>query len=73
MKDKLEKGDTVIVSTVLSGEREYVVKEVIGKKAITDFRTFNTKIYPGGCVYQIGKGALTTTNGYWLKDSQKDL
>jgi len=73
MKNNLEKDDVIIVSTVLSGEREYVVKEIIGNKAITDFRTFNKKIYHNGIVYEMGRNALKTTNGYWLKVSQKDL
>lgn len=68
MKNKLEEGDTIIVSTVLGGLREYSVKKIDGNKAITDFRTFNTKIYTDGSVYEFGSRA--TTNGYWLKNER---
>ncbi len=67
MKNRLEEGDIIIVSTVLSGEKEYPVISIEGNKAITKFRKFNTKIYPGGHIYEFGKQAHQTTNGYWLK------
>ncbi|OFW47576.1 MAG: hypothetical protein A2163_00710 [Actinobacteria bacterium RBG_13_35_12] len=63
---KLKAGDTIIASTVLSGEKEYHVKEIVGNKAITDFRIFNTKIYLGFQIYEFGK--RSTTNAYWLKE-----
>ena len=63
---KLQIGDTVVVSTVLGGLKEYPVKEVEGNKAYTDFRTFNRNVYAGGQVYECGRN--NTTNGYWLKN-----
>ena len=67
MKKKLEVGDIVVVSTVLSGEKEYPVIRVDGNKAITKFREFNSKIWPGGNIYEFGKRSDQTTNSYWLK------
>lgn len=64
----LKEGDIVIVSNALSGLREYPVKKIIGNKAITDFRTFNRKIYPGGYIYEYGKRAYSTDNSYWVKN-----
>ena len=63
---ELKKGDVIIVSTVLSGLREYPVKKIDGNKAITDFRIFDKKIYHGS-VYEFEKGPYQTTNGYWIK------
>jgi hypothetical protein len=68
--ESLKEGDIVIVSTVIGGLREYPVKEIIGNKAITDFRIFNKKIYPGGSIYEYGKHPYSTTNGYWIKKPQ---
>ena len=65
--DRLNPGDIVIVSTVLGGEREYPVSRVEGNKAFTRFRVFNRNIYPGGNIYEYGKSANSTTNGYWIK------
>jgi hypothetical protein len=69
--DKGEKnlnvGDTVIVYTILGGEREYPVLEIWGNKAITKFRTFNRIIYLGKYVYEYGKNKYSTTNSYWIK------
>lgn len=67
MKDKLEVGDIVVVSCVLFGEREYPVTKIEGNKAFTAFRVFNTRIYPPNMIYEYGKRADSTTNGYWLK------
>lgn len=67
MKQSLEIGDIVIVSNALFGEREYIVKGVDGNKAMTDFRIFNTKIYPGGNIYEFGKRDRPWSNGYWIK------
>ena len=64
---RLEAGDIVIVSTVLTGESEYPVIRVMGNKAFTKFRSFNSKIYPGGNIYEYGKRPDQTTNGYWIK------
>ncbi|MFW9872335.1 MAG: hypothetical protein ACFFG0_04470 [Candidatus Thorarchaeota archaeon] len=66
---KLKVGDIVVVSTILGGEKEYLVKKIEGNKAFTDFRIFNTKIYYGNQIYEYGKNCYNTTNGYWLKEN----
>ena len=70
-KLKLTKGDMVIVSTVLGGEKEYPVIKIEGNKAHTKFRIFNTKIYLGGNIYEYGKRADSTTNEYRVKDVKR--
>jgi hypothetical protein len=66
-KRKLEVGDIVVVSTALTGLREYAVKKIEGNRAITDFRIFNRRIWDGGAVYEYGKRYGSTTNYYWIK------
>ena len=66
-KERLSVGDIIVVSTVLTGQREYPVKRIEGNKAITDFRVFNTLIYWGNTVYEYGIRGNYTTNGYWVK------
>jgi hypothetical protein len=70
MKDKLKVGDIIVVSNPLFGLREYEVLSIEGNKAITKFRTFNTKIYPGGNVYEYGKKYTPSGNGYWIKKGE---
>lgn len=67
MIDRLETGDIVIISTVLTGLKEYPVIRVEDNKAVTKFRIFNTKVYPCGYVYEYGKPAYGTTNLYWVR------
>lgn len=64
---KIQVGDIIVVSNPLFGLREYPVTKIEGSKAITDFRVFNTKIYPPNMVYEYGKRADSTTNCYWVK------
>ena len=64
---RLNTGDIVIVSTVLTGKSEYPIIRIEGNKAITKFRDFNSKIYEGGNIYEYGKKPDQTTNGYWIK------
>ncbi len=64
---KLNVGDVIIVSSILSGKREYSVLSIDGNKAKTKFRTFNRNIAQDGSVYEYGKRLNQTTNGYWAK------
>ena len=66
-KTKLEVGDIIVVSTALTGIREYSVLRITGNKAITDFRVFNRRIWDGGAIYEYGKRYGSTTNYYWIK------
>jgi hypothetical protein len=70
-EERLKSGDIIIVSTVLTGLSEYPVLRIEGNKAITRFRDFNAKIYPGGNIYEFGKSPNATTNGYWIKRNNK--
>jgi len=72
MKKFLEVGDIVIASNPLfkNGERECLVTKIEGNKAITDFRTFNRKIYAPNMVYEFGKRYDPYDNGYWLKQEE---
>lgn len=66
--NKLNVGDIIIVSTnIFSKLREYPVLKIEGNKAITKFRTFNTKIYPDGSIYEYRKHSALIKNGYWIK------
>ena len=65
--EKLQEGDIIIVSTALGGEREYPVLSIEGEKAVTRFRIFNRRVYPGGNVYEFGERVGETSNGYWRK------
>lgn len=67
MKDKLEPWDIIVVSNALVWLREYKVKKVYWNKAFTDFRTFNTKIYPWGNIYEYWKKYDPYGNWYWIK------
>ena len=53
----LKVGDIIHVGNPLRKEEfsNYPVKEIIGNKAITDFRTFHKKIYCNKYVYEYGK------------------
>ncbi len=72
MKTNLEVGDIVVVSTALSGIREYPVLEINGNKAKTAFRTFHRKIYNGSAVYEYGKRLSAYDNGYWVKEEEPE-
>ena len=64
--DKLKVGDIIVVSNPL-GTREYSVLKIEGNRAITKFRTFNTRIYPPNMIYEFGKRDTPWGNGYWVK------
>jgi hypothetical protein len=52
---KLKVGDEVEVFNPMSDPRRYEVIRIEGNKAVTMFRKFNVKIYPGNQVYEFGK------------------
>jgi len=69
---KLKVGDIIEVYNPLfkDGIREYPVTKIIGNKAYTNFRVFNTRIYPGGNVYEYGKRLNPFyNNGYIVKSA----
>lgn len=70
MKLYLEVGDVVVVSTILSGLKEYPVLRIEGNRAFTKFRTFSRKIYSPNMVYEYGARYGSTTNEYWLKGGE---
>jgi len=57
VKTRLEVGDVIKIHNPLMKEEysKYPVLSIDGNRAKTDFRTFNTKIYPGNKVYEFGK------------------
>lgn len=67
--NKLKVGDIIVVSNPACGLSEYPVTEIIGNKAITKFRVFNTRIYPPSMVYEYGKRYDPNGNGYWIKEA----
>ena len=70
-KQFLKVGDIVAVSNAIMGLKEYPVMSIIGNKAITAFRIFNKRIYPGGNIYEYGKSVHDWSNGYWLKGTER--
>jgi len=63
----------VVVNNALFGLSEYPVKRIDGNRAITDFRTFNAKIYPGGYLFEFGKRNTSQwDNRYWIKTAAPD-
>ena len=63
---KLQVGDIVVVSNMLTGIRHYPVLSIDGNKARTKFRVFHVRIYDGNQVYEYGKRITSTDNSYWL-------
>jgi len=56
-KYKLKVGDVIYVDNPLLKEeyRRYEVEKIIGNRAITKFRDFNTEIYFNNRIYEYGK------------------
>ena len=74
--DKLEVGDIVRVHNPLfkNGYKDYPVTKVDGNKAITKFRTFNTKIYNGRNVYVFGvRESPIYNNIYTVRKGEDDV
>jgi len=63
---RLQVGDKISVNNALTGERVYPVRSVDGNRAITDFRTFNRKVYLGGRVYEYGKKLSPIYNNTYI-------
>lgn len=55
MRNRLEVGDFIVVSSPLFGDKEYEVLSIDENKAKTKWRVLNSKIYPFGRVYEYGK------------------
>jgi hypothetical protein len=72
-KTRLEVGDVIRVHNPLLSEDKslYRVYKIDGRKAFTDFRIFNTRIYGQNTVYEYGhRQSPIYNNRYTVEDTQ---